>query len=135
MIGKEFQLEEREDKETSITEIWLQGDGSVTFGVTDGPTVEKAWGIWTLQQNGQFWMEIIRTFASSEERLGAHQIGPVHYQVKREFVGSLERIGGNVMTVKGTIHGDDESTGANLDCEVGYFSLIDEATEFDKLSP
>lgn len=123
-VGKEFQLEEREDKDTEITELWLQEDGTLKFGQTDGPPTEKAWGIWTLRDGGEkpFRMEVIRTYKTAEDRSGANQVGEFSYEVKREFWGEIKGIG-EILTVEGTMHGDDAT---NNDCEVGYFSLIDE---------
>lgn len=49
--------------------------------------------------------------------------GPFEYEVRREYWGEIKQIG-DIVTVEGTIHGKETST--NVDCEVGYFSLIDE---------
>jgi len=127
LAGKEFQLEEREDQDTEITEIWLQPDGTLKFGQTDGPPTEKAWGIWTLRDGGEkpFRMEVIRTYKTAEDRTGANQVGEFSYEVKREFWGDCKQIGDDIVTVEGTMHGDDEAK--SVDCELGYFSLIDEA--------
>jgi hypothetical protein len=128
LIGKEFQLEEREDQDSGLTEIWLQADGTIKFGQSDGPTTEKAWGIWTYRDGADkpLFMEVIRTYKTAEDKTGANQVGEFEYEVKREFYGNkIKEIDGNIITVEGTIHGDDETAG--VDCEVGYFSLIDEA--------
>lgn len=121
-------MEEREEQDVEMTELWLQADGRIKFGQTDGPPTEKAWGIWTLREGDEkpFRMEIIRTYKTGEDRSGKNQVGEISYEVKREFWGDLKKIG-NIVTVEGTIHGDDEAS--KTDCEVGYFSLIDEAAE------
>lgn len=127
MIGKEFQLEEREDQDSGLTELWLQEDGTIKFGQSDGPPTEKAWGIWTYSDGADkpLFMELIRTYKTAEDKTGANQVGEFEYEVKREFWGTVKQIGDDIVTAEGTIHGDDEA--ADVDCEVGYFSLIDEA--------
>lgn len=109
-----------------MTEIWLQEDGTLKFGQTDGPPTEKSWGVWTLRDGGDkpFRMEVIRTYKTAEDRTGANQVGEFSYEVKREFWGDIKEIG-EYVTVEGTMH--DEAT--SVDGEVGYFSLIDEAAE------
>lgn len=126
LVGKEFQLEEREDQDSGLTELWLQADGTIKFGQSDGPPTEKEWGVWAYNDGAEkpLFMEIIRTYKTAEDKTGANQVGEFEYEVKREFWGNLKQIG-NIIGAEGTIHGDDEA--AAVDCEVGYFSLIDEA--------
>lgn len=125
LVGKEFQLEEREDQDTELTELWLQEDGTMKFGQTDGPPAEKSWGIWTLRDGGEkpFRMEVIRTYKTAEDKTGANQVGEFSYEVKREFWGDIKEIG-DIVTVEGTMHGGEG--GSNVDYELGFFSLIDE---------
>jgi hypothetical protein len=132
IIGKEFQLEEREDQDTEISELWFNDDGTVTLGKTDGPPVETFWGIWTLRDVGEkpFRMEFIRTYAGGEHT-GTNQMGEFTYQVKREFEGDVQMVG-DCVGIIGIMHGDDEAS--QLDCEVGYFSLIDASSEEVKVS-
>ena len=40
LCSKEFQLEELEDKEECETELWLNEDGSVTMGASNGPLMK-----------------------------------------------------------------------------------------------
>lgn len=131
LIGKEYQLEEREDQDTEITELWLNKDGTITMGLTDGPPVKKFWGIWTLLDSGEqpFKMEFIRTY-SAGEHTGKNQMGEFTYEVKREFRGAPEVVGSSIGII-GSIHGDDEAS--KVDCEVGYFSLIDASSEEVKI--
>lgn len=107
----------------------MQADGTLKFGQTDGPPAEKSWGVWTYRDGGDkpFRMEIIRTYKTAEDKSGANQVGEFEYSVKREFWGNIKQIGEDIVTVEGTMHGDDETTDVNVDCELGYFSLIDEA--------
>jgi hypothetical protein len=37
LAGKEFQLDEQEDRDTEQTRLTLNADGTVTLQVTDGP--------------------------------------------------------------------------------------------------
>ena len=46
LASKEFQLEELEDQEESETEVWLNRDGTVTLGKTNGPSVKEYRGDW-----------------------------------------------------------------------------------------
>lgn len=45
---KEFQLEELEDKEECETEVWLNEDGTISLGATNGPPVKAYQGDWHL---------------------------------------------------------------------------------------
>jgi hypothetical protein len=50
LAPKEFQLEELEDKEESETEVWLNPDGTVTLGKTNGPLWKGYRGDWTQER-------------------------------------------------------------------------------------
>lgn len=133
LIGKEFQLEEREDKDSSVTALWLGEDGSVQVGITDGPPLQTAAGSWSVNEDlkgvakgeNAFRMTLLRTYEGGEHT-GQNQAGNFAYNVRREFWGDIDTTG-NFVSVSGTIHGEDESKG--VDCEVGYFSLLDGAAE------
>ena len=67
--NKEFQLEELEDKEQSETDIWLNQDGSVTLGVSNGPLVRSYEGEWHILETAgveyyPFRMRLTRRFES-----------------------------------------------------------------------
>ena len=53
LAPKEFQLEELEDKEESETEVWLNPDGSVTLGKTNGPSWKNYKGDWHIIETAQ----------------------------------------------------------------------------------
>jgi len=133
LIGKEFQLEEREDKDTAITELWLLEDGSVKIGATDGPLLKNFKGSWTVTEDfkgnaigdNAFQMSLVRTYEAGEHT-GKNQVGSFPYYVERRYLGDIDTTG-EFVSVSGTIHGNDE--GKKVDCEVGYFALIDEAAE------
>jgi len=47
LAGLHLQLEELEDAETSTTEVFLNGDFTVTLGETDGPRYIASEGTWS----------------------------------------------------------------------------------------
>ncbi|KAL7536907.1 hypothetical protein ACHAXR_012120 [Thalassiosira sp. AJA248-18] len=126
---KEFQLEELEDKEECETELWLNNDGTVTLGLTNGPQYSGCNGDWhiieTASEDEQpFRMRLTRSYEVAK--------GGASYDVTREFWGSIEMVGASI-SVSGKIHG---GIGANeqfpIDSELGYFTMIDaEASEAD----
>ena len=127
--GKELQLEEREDKDSSMSELWLNADGSVKIGTTDGPLIESYKGSWSYDQDDKehpFRMTLVRTYHAGDHT-GPNQAGEFDYPVERKFWGDVEVVGGEFVSATGQIHGLDEA--AKVDCEVGYFSLIDAASE------
>lgn len=117
VTSKFFQLEEKEDKESSSTEIFLSNDGTVTLGDTDGPLALQATGTWS-QDNEKFEMTIKRTFQSGQD---GSDVGEFKFDVVRGYVGFLESVGGSI-AISGSMHLKDEYRG---DMEVGYFSMID----------
>lgn len=70
LCSKEFQLEELEDKEECETEVWLNDDGSVTLGASNGPFVQDYVGEWHLLETAAgegyypFRMRLTRRFES-----------------------------------------------------------------------
>lgn len=65
LCDKEFQLEELEDKEECETEVWLNNDGSITLGASNGPMVKDYSGDWhILETTGDFRMRLTRRFES-----------------------------------------------------------------------
>ena len=122
LSDKYFQLDEREDKEESITEVLLKQNYAVEVGETDGPPPIESKGTWELI-DGQFKMTIDRTFETGEGKKTGHEsdMGVFAFTVKRTYTGTVSRIGER-MSVDGIIHIIDDVLG---DQEVGYFSLID----------
>ncbi|EED93823.1 predicted protein [Thalassiosira pseudonana CCMP1335] len=126
--GKEFQLEELEDKEESETELWLNSDGSVTLGQSNGPRVASCKGDWHLietatQEDKPFRMRLVRTYEYGTHS-GSNQVGEISYDVKREFWGNIEMVGDSI-SVSGTMHGLDDRD--QIDCDLGFFTIIDAA--------
>jgi len=115
--SKFFQLEEKEDKDSSTTEVFLSTDGTVTMGETDAPPPLRATGTWS--QDGQhFKMNIKRTFGAGQSNT---DVGEFKFVVERAFVGHMDTVG-NLLSIDGSMHLKDEFTG---DVEVGFFSMID----------
>jgi hypothetical protein len=70
LAPKEFQLEELEDKEECETEVWLNRDGTVTLGKTNGPQVKDYRGDWhiietALEGDRPFRMRLTRVYDAS----------------------------------------------------------------------
>ena len=59
LAGLHLQLEELEDAETSTTEVYLNGDHTVTLGETDGPRYIASEGTWSESFNRGKWKNII----------------------------------------------------------------------------
>mmetsp|Transcript_40942 Transcript_40942/g.96094 ORF Transcript_40942/g.96094 Transcript_40942/m.96094 type:complete len:178 (-) Transcript_40942:3672-4205(-) len=125
MAGKYFQLEEMEDSEDSTTEIYLADDGSISVGQTDGPLTKSAVGEWTLNDN-VFKLTLERTYETGKPAGGPSDIGEFTFAVERTFTGDVSFVG-ECVAVTGKIQGMDEA--AAVECEVGYFNLIDTTDE------
>ena len=130
LAGKEFQLEEREDRDTENTRIFLNEDGSVTLQDTDGPQFKAYQGQWSITETTgdpmekSFRMRLDRVFESGMEARQSTDIGVFDYQVNREYWGNMSIIQGGIIQLEGVIHLLDDDNGiANY--EVGYFALID----------
>jgi len=104
---REFQLEELEDKETAATSVVLNGDGSVSFGATDGPLPKSTTGSWSMDDEGAFRMTVVREFESSYS-----------YEVTRTFTGVVEEVMEATKTI--ILAGEIYMDGA----AVGFFKMI-----------
>ena len=67
LARKEFQLEELEDREEMETEVWLNPDGTVTLGKTNGPAVKDYRGDWhiietAMEEDRPFRMRLTRVY-------------------------------------------------------------------------
>mmetsp|Transcript_62847 Transcript_62847/g.185613 ORF Transcript_62847/g.185613 Transcript_62847/m.185613 type:complete len:81 (-) Transcript_62847:219-461(-) len=62
---------------------------------------------------------------------GSKDLGEFDYHVKREFWGNMGMVG-ELVSIQGDMHGLDES--ANVDCQLGYFSLIDSTAEGEHIA-
>jgi hypothetical protein len=99
VVSKFFQLEEKEDKESCSTEVFLSNDGTVTLGDTDGPLPLQATGTWK-QTGEKFEMSIKRTFGSGQD---GSDVGEFKFDVDRAYIGFLEYVGGSI-AIDGSMH-------------------------------
>ena len=61
-VGGEMSLQEMEDSLSSSSQIFLNADGTVGFGATDGPPPLDVCGLWQCGEEG-FQMTLQRTFS------------------------------------------------------------------------
>lgn len=126
VASKFFNLEELEDKDTAITEIFLHEDGRVDFFETDGPIPLSAEGKWEL--NGEeLNLFITRKFEAGKEESKDTDMGEFDYTVDRSYVGRMSKVGG-LLAFEGDMHDVGDN---NQDRKVGFFEMID--TTADRL--
>jgi hypothetical protein len=126
LAGKEFQLDEQEDRDTEQTRLTLNADGTVTLQVTDGPQFKAFEGRWSVVDSPgekQFRMLLDRVYGGGMKPIFATDMGEFDYTVRREFFGDVVQVVGNVVGVEGIVHLLDNAD--HKDYEVGYFALID----------
>ena len=117
-----FNLEELEDKDKCVTEVYLNADGTIQVGETDGPPVLEAAGTWACDsQSGAFTMALHRTYGGGAP---GSDMGEFRFAVDRTFTGSLYRVGAK-LAVEGSLHAVDE----HGDGEVGFFEMLDVTNE------
>eukprot|EP00979_Chaetoceros_neogracilis_P013297 scaffold3764_cov195-Chaetoceros_neogracile.AAC.1 len=117
-VSKFFQLEEKEDRDSSTTEIFLSANGTVSIGMSDAPPPLLSTGTWS--QDGQdFEMQIKRTFGAGQSNT---DVGEFKFVVERGFVGRLDKVG-NLLSIDGSMHIKQDISKENM--EVGFFSMID----------
>ena len=101
MLLGEVQLQELEDDMECRTQLFLNPDGTVGGGATDGPLPDAICGFW--QSGGDsFQMTIQRTFATE---VGMHSDGSSirggEYTVTRVYLGSVDPSRGGNLLVEG----------------------------------
>lgn len=65
---KYYQLEELEDKDTCTTELYLNANGDVEFGDTDGPSYTWAVGYWLVKPGtNDYTMHITRSYSAGQD--------------------------------------------------------------------
>ena len=111
--NKSYQLEEMEDSEACSSAIYLNADGSVAMGVTDGPQPSSVQGTWNYDDDKkELRMDIKRSFE-----------GDYPFEVRRFLVGHLdERKGSELVVFSGNLFRDP--TDFSREEAVGYFSMI-----------
>jgi len=116
---KYYQLEEKEDKESCTTELFLLEDGRIEFGATDGPVWSEASGHWeVIPGTDDFRMDIRRKYNTGQK---GSDMGEFSFEVSRSFVGTMIEIGESV-AIDGVMKAED--LGGD-DTEIGYFNMID----------
>lgn len=122
VVDRYFQLEESEDAETCTSEVFLNADGSVFIGETNGPLPARATGTWQQSPDGQqFTMNISRTFSAGQPQRSFTDVGEFDFTVERIFEASEISTVGTSMSIEGSIY-DVSSSG---EYKVGFFSMID----------
>jgi hypothetical protein len=126
LAGKEFQLEEREDRDSEQSRLWLNADGTVTLQDTDGPqftTFEGRWSVVDIPGEKQFRMLLDRVYGGGMKARFTTDVGEFDYTVRREFFGDVVQVVENVVGVEGVVHLLDNAD--DKDYPVGYFALTD----------
>jgi hypothetical protein len=100
--------------------LYLEANGRVAVGETDGPIFVEASGQWE-QSGHDFIMSITRRYEAGAEEREATSMGVFEFEVERVFKGQLTMIG-ELMGVEGAVWSIDDLFG---DKEVGFFNMID----------
>lgn len=89
----EVMLQELEDDQETRTQLFLNADGTVSHGATDGPPPAGFCGLWQCGSE-QFQMTIGRSFSTSAAMLERGQVGQMQedivYSVTRVYEGVVE---------------------------------------------
>ncbi|KAL1508527.1 hypothetical protein AB1Y20_004627 [Prymnesium parvum] len=85
-FGGEMSLQEMEDSASSVSQVFLNPDGTVSFGATDGPPPVDTCGLWQCGAE-EFQMTLQRRFAMDASILGD---GPT-YTVTRLYRGQVNK--------------------------------------------
>ena len=121
LSGKNFQLEELEDKESCITDVFMKEDYTLVVGETDGPRPVEASGTWEESPDGTVKVVLERTFSAGKSSSDPTGMGEFQFTVSRTFSGEITSIGAN-LAVAGKIICEEVG-------DVGYFNLIDTSNE------
>lgn len=100
-----YQLEEREDAESSSTEVYLMKDRQVDFGQTDGPVPDTVEGTWHVEPGtDDFKMTIRRVFGSGKR---GSDMGEFQFDIVRELRGEMTMVGESVAITGVIVNKDD----------------------------
>ncbi len=122
LVRGEMELAELEDSSETRTQVFLNEDGTVTTGATDGPLPMAVCGLWQCGTES-FQMVIQRTFTAPRST----------YTVTRVYTGSVNAQSDGVEVVVGRmgfyptdaepagLFGDDDGLGGAT--AIGYFSM------------
>ena len=98
-INERIPIRRTRGHEECETELWLNDDGSVTLGATNGPQYSNYQGTWdkTNDDDLPFRMRLTQSYEVP--------VGDISYDVIREFWGSLEMVGASVSVSGGRYMG------------------------------
>ena len=116
LVGGEMELQEMEDNMESRTQIFLNADGSVSLGATDGPPPEDSCGYWQCGSDA-FQMTLMRVFNSDQASLIPNPDNL--YTVTRVYTGNVEPRSSGVAIVEGRM----ALAGTDLSDAIGFFVL------------
>ena len=114
IVGGEMELQELEDDMESRTQVFLNPDGTVELGATDGPPPLDFCGLWQCGANS-FQMVLRRVF-STDKSIFPDPNGP-KYAVTRVYAGSIDPTSTGVALIEGRM------AFYNQDSTIGYFVL------------
>lgn len=120
-VDRYYQLEEAEDQDTCTSEVFLNADGTIFVGETDGPLPTQVSGTWQQYEDGTFTMSISRTFPAGQPQTERTNMGEFSFTVERIFKGELSTVG-TLLSISGSIYDVDDVFG---DRQVGFFNMID----------
>ena len=147
LVG-EIMLQELEDDTDTRTQLFLNADGTVTHGATDGPPPLGTCGLWQCGATS-FQMTLQRTFTTSLSLNDPSLDDPLNYCVTRIYLGTVDPTSSGVKMIEGRIalvRGDGDYGGVtgessattvgtpgtdrlnHADAPIGYF-VIDGNTE------
>ncbi|KAL3936655.1 MAG: hypothetical protein SGARI_002461 [Bacillariaceae sp.] len=109
-----------EDRENCTTELFLQEDGTVVLGDTDGPLWTDAIGEWLIKPDtNDFVMTVTKKFGAGHDN---SDMGEFEYELERIYQGDMTEVGESV-AITGKMLCEDPLTGKEQ--EVGFFNMID----------
>lgn len=117
IANKSYQLEEDEDSLSCTSAIYLNEDGTLSIGRTDGPKPDRVYATWKYSdEEGEIVLNIERFF-------GADTNTP--FSVKRILRGHIEKTSKNLSDLaifSGGMY--QEPADFSPQSEVGWFSMI-----------
>lgn len=117
----EVMLQELEDDEETISQLFFKADGTISHGATDGPPPAGFCGLWQCG-GSQFQMTLSRAFTT---------VNGATYTVVRAYEGNVNVEGGGIGTINGRIDLINEEdiaswsgTGATSMAALDPFSIV-----------
>lgn len=117
LANKSYQLEEDEDASSATTAMYLNGDGTISLGVTDGPEPDRIKASWKFNASDE-------EIELNIERYFEGEAG-IEFMVKRVLRGHFNRTpqnSGELPIFTGAMY--PFPTDFSKYSEVGYFAII-----------